>query len=621
MIVRIATKILFALTFYVVLTALATPARAAYNSNNLIDDGRFTNYTTMDESAIQNFMNARNSGLKDYVDPSVGQSAARIIRDAAWDFGINPQVIMATLQKEQSLMTNPSPSASNINYAMGYGCPTTGSCSYPGFYQQIRNGSWQLRFNMHRASGNNGTWVGPTGQTWGNPAILYACRNATSYYSTGLFPGRTVTFYAHTNGQAYANVAIANAATAAMYCYTPHVYNPSGNPVYYSGSYNFVSFYEQWFGPTQGEPYAWAYAGQSSSVGRTISATQRATWTVYAQNVGTATWSNTGANPVRLGTSNPRDRVSNFCDSSWLGCSRPANMNEASVAPGETASFTFTVQAPGSAGSINEYFSLVVEGVVWMNDPGLYFDMNVVSPNITGTVIGNTLPVSMTADTTYTGTISIRNDGNAIWYNSGRYPTRIGTTNPTDRVSRFYYSSWPGGTRISVMNEASVAPGQTATFTTTFRAPSINRVYNEYLSMVIDGHSWSSQLFNHAITVTGGQDPPSYLIQSGQSLNQGEYIQSTDGRYTLVLQGDGNLVLYSLRRALWSSGTHGKPVSIMAMQGDGNLVLYDAQGRYHWASWTQGNQASQLVLQNDGNLVLYGSTGRPIWATWTMNQF
>lgn len=597
----------------------ATPAHAAYDSNNIIDDGRFANYTTMDEAAIQAFMNARNSGLKNYVDPSVNQSAAKIIRDAAWDFGINPQVIMATLQKEQSLMTNPTPSASNINFAMGYGCPTTGSCSFPGFYQQIRNGSWQLRFNMHRAGGNNGTWTGPTGQTWGNSSITYACRNATSYYSTGLFPGRNVTFYAHTNGQAYANVAIANAATAAMYCYTPHVYNPGGVPVYYSGSYNFVSFYERWFGPTKGDPYAWAYAGQSASPSGTTLATQKYTWTVYARNTGTETWTNTGPNPVRLGTSNARDRSSAFCDTSWLSCNRPATMSESSVAPGETATFTFAVQAP-SAGQYAEYFSLLAEGVTWMNDPGLHFGTIVTDPALLGTVISNTISPAATASSLSTGTISIRNDGNATWYSGGRFPMRLGTSAPIDRASKFYASTWIASSRVSNMNEASVAPGQTATFTVPLKAPIFNGVYTENFSQIIEGYAWFPQEISKSITVSGGQAPPANTKSAGQSIGVGESIQSGDGRYTLVLQGDGNLVLYSPQRPLWSSGTYGKPVNRAVLQGDGNLVLYDAQGRYYWATWTQGNSNASLVLQSDGNLVLYNSQGRPIWDTKTAGR-
>ena len=616
---RTFSALVASIGLFAVVVLFAAPAHAAYNSNNIIDDGRFTNHTTMDEAAIQAFMNARNSGLKNYVDPSVNQSAAKIIRDAAWDFGINPQVIMATLQKEQSLMTNPTPSASNINFAMGYGCPTTGSCSYPGFYQQVRNGSWQLRFNMHRAAGNNSTWTGPSGAVWGNSSISYACRNATAYYSTGLFPGRNVTFYAHTNGQAYANVAIANAATAAMYCYTPHVYNPSGNPVYYSGSYNFVVFYERWFGPTQGEPYAWSYAGQSSSSGSSMPATQKATWTVYALNTGTATWSNTGANPIRLGTSNGRDRSSLFCDVSWLSCGRPATMNEASVAPGQTASFTFTAQAPG-AGSYSEYFNLVAEGVMWLNDPGLYFGINVTTPNLTGTVIGNTLPTNMTASTTATGTLSVRNDGNATWYKTGRFPMNLGTSNPIDRSSKFYSPSWSSPSRVSVMNEDTVTPGQTATFTVSLKAPIYNGAYTETFSRVVDSLTWTPQVISQAITVSGGQVPPANTKSANQSFNSGESIQSSDGRFRLVLQEDGNLVLYSPNRALWWTGTQGRPVTRAVVQEDGNLVLYDSGGRHYWATWTQGNTMVTLVVQDDGNLVLYNSQGRPIWDTKTAGR-
>lgn len=614
---RTFSTLVASIGLFAVVALFAAPAHAAYNSNNIIDDGRFTNHTTMDEAAIQAFMNARNSGLKNYVDPSVNQSAAKIIRDAAWDFGINPQVIMATLQKEQSLMTNPTPSASNINFAMGYGCPTTGSCSYPGFYQQVRNGSWQLRFNMHRAAGNNGTWTGPSGQTWGNSSISYACRNATAYYSTGLFPGRNVTFYAHTNGQAYANVAITNAATAAMYCYTPHVYNPSGTPVYYSGSYNFVVFYERWFGPTQGDPYAWSYAGQTTTPNNALLATQKATVTVYALNAGTVTWSNTGANPVRLGTSNGRDRPSGFCDNSWTSCNRAATLNEASVAPGQTGSFTFVIQAPGFTGQFNEYFNLVVEGVTWMNDVGLYWPLTVNNPNLTGVVTGNTLPTTATAGATVNGVITIRNDGNATWYNSGRFVTNIGTAAPLDRQSAFRAAAWPSSTRVATMNQASVAPGQSATFNVSLKAPAINQTATESFSLVADGHRWFTQGFSHTISVVGGQDAPPNVKTSGEILTSGQVLQSPDGRYKLIMQTDGNLVLYSPNRALWSTGTYGRPIDKLVVQSDGNMVLYDPQNRYYWATWTQGNAGVQLVVQNDGNVVLYNAQARPIWFTRT----
>lgn len=108
------TKFIFmrfmVVVFAVLVSAVlvAPSAKAGYDSNNIIDDAKFVNHTSMDQASIQSFLSARGSYLAGYTDPQVNQSAAQVIRDAAWDFGINPQVIMATLQKEQGLITNPS---------------------------------------------------------------------------------------------------------------------------------------------------------------------------------------------------------------------------------------------------------------------------------------------------------------------------------------------------------------------------------------------------------------------------------------------------------------------------------------------------------------------------------
>ena len=57
----------------------------------------------------------------------------------------------------------------------------------------------------------------------------------------------------------------------------------------------------------------------------------------------------------------------------------------------------------------------------------------------------------------------------------------------------------------------------------------------------------------------------------------------------LVLQGDGNLVLYDANgTALWNTGTHGQGVAPykLALQDDHNLVLYDATPTALWSSGT-----------------------------------
>ena len=56
------------------------------------------------------------------------------------------------------------------------------------------------------------------------------------------------------------------------------------------------------------------------------------------------------------------------------------------------------------------------------------------------------------------------------------------------------------------------------------------------------------------------------------------------------------------------------------MQGDGNLVVYDAGGQAVWSSdtWQDPlNAGSHLVMQDDGNAVVYRPQ-TPTWASNTM---
>lgn len=123
-------------------------------------------------------------------------------------------------------------------------------------------------------------------------------------------------------------------------------------------------------------------------------------------------------------------------------------------------------------------------------------------------------------------------------------------------------------------------------------------------------------------------DPPTgpaamgNTVRPGETLSPNQTLASTNGRFALVMQGDGNLVLYQrLRggrnRAMWASGTDGRQVSVCILQLDGNVVLYDAEVRPIWDSGTGGRSISQLVVQDDGNLVLYQPDGTPVWSTDT----
>ena len=105
-------------------------------------------------------------------------------------------------------------------------------------------------------------------------------------------------------------------------------------------------------------------------------------------------------------------------------------------------------------------------------------------------------------------------------------------------------------------------------------------------------------------------------LDVGAALKPGEEVRSCNGRYNFVHQTDGNVVLYDRGRPRWDSKTYGQATRELILQGDGNLVLYGKNGRALWHSATHGKPGAKLAVQDDGNVVLYRG-GAAIWATNT----
>lgn len=107
------------------------------------------------------------------------------------------------------------------------------------------------------------------------------------------------------------------------------------------------------------------------------------------------------------------------------------------------------------------------------------------------------------------------------------------------------------------------------------------------------------------------------VLLPGDVLRPGWGIYSPSEALHLIMQGDGNLVLYDAAgHPLWNSRTEGHPGSMAIMQGDGNLVVYAPGGHPLWANGTAGRPGARLALQSDGNLVIYlGSTA--LWSSRT----
>jgi len=619
---------LFAAAILIATLSLGGHAHAdSYNSSNLIDNSIFLNSGSMNQASIQSFLNSKGGAIatQGFGTPSNGtQSAAWIINYAAQDVGINPQVIMATIQKEQSAITDPSltsPSLYQYNYAMGYDCPDHNTCGYTGFYNQVWNGAWQLRFNYERANGNNGGWTAPDGNQLAGSSYAYPCPSATNYYSTGLYSGRNVTFY-DDYGNAYVNLTLGNAATASMYCYTPHVYPGSGSE-YYSGSYNFVESFINWWGNVHVPSYSAAYAGQSSWP--TIAPGSTATGYIEYQNTGNQTWYDdssigsapAGSYPIHLATADPLNRASAFGATWGAGQNRPAttfaavyesngttlDSNQHEAPPGDIVkfSFTFTVSANQAPGSYQENFQPVAEGSSngLFADPGTYLDVTV--PSVyTSAAYGQTANPTIKPGQSETSSIEYQNTGNAPWYddlsvyaNPGGNPTHLATADPLNGASIFAGGNWgannnrpalvfsavyqSNGTTLAP-NQDVVQPGQIGKFNIDFTAPAQQATgsYQQYFQPVQEGTS-DGDMNNPNTSLTIAV--PSATVgtsatgsaQSQVSMNPGSSQQYTASftntgnttwtPSTTYLTGDPTSQYQSFKSSSWVSSTDLAPLN------------------------------------------------------------
>ena len=520
---------------------------ADWQAGNIIDDGIFYDNTTMSANDIQVFLNSKvptcdTNGtkpniynpnqtnaqyaaargwpgppyvcLKDYhqvprsdqninnlstnVIPAGAISAAQIIKNAADTYGVNSKALIVILQKESPgpLVTDDWPLPSQYRNAMGYGCPDTAPCdpAYEGFYNQMMNAARQFK--------------------------LYKDNPGSYRYK----PFQVNSIYYNPNyGCGASDVNITNYATAGLYNYTPYQPNQTAlNNLYGTGdgcsaygNRNFWRMYNDWFGSTHGPALGWQLQQQSVYTDQTkttpagldnLAPNQRVFASITVRNTGNDTWSNGGANPIRLGTYRPAERSSQLHDSTWLSKTRIAGLKEASVAPGQTGTFEFWLHAPLSTQTINfkEYFNLVSEGKQWLPDIGLYYSGSVQAARYTWSMASQYAYTDQTKSTQanmntlmpgqriYVG-FTAKNTGNMTWSNSGPNALMAGTASPFDRVSKFAPGSgWLAGSRPSLMKEASVAPGQTGTFEfwMTVPASGVSGVYNERFGLIANDLTW-----------------------------------------------------------------------------------------------------------------------------------
>ena len=232
-----------------------------FNAGNIMSDYVMSNKNSMTEAQIQAFLTSKNACTDTNIGkanqyPNMtynikngrfvclseevfdGEKAAKIIWQAGQDYNINPQVLIVLLQKEQGLITDTWPNH-NVQYrsATGYGCPDNADCSakYYGFKNQVRNAANFFRAHLDNKSG------------WYKPHV----------------PGGQNVRYSPNESCGSGWVNIENRATSGLYSYTPYQPNRAAINAGYGngdgcsayGNRNFWSYFNDWFGSTQGMVY------------------------------------------------------------------------------------------------------------------------------------------------------------------------------------------------------------------------------------------------------------------------------------------------------------------------------------------------------------------------------
>jgi hypothetical protein len=215
---------------------------------------KFCKPSTMTQSAIQSFLVSKNSILQNNIEVWAYNSSkvkyntgrvvtpSQIIYNAANTYSINPKVILATMQKESSLLGKTPGSIpfndSSLIWAMGCGKTDTATYySISGFDTQINTGASWLSNNWYEAYN--------LGQS------AFPCLR------TGINYGYNTSYNNPSHGaETYKNyIWVKNCGTYALYKYTPHTFDVKinnfylgqGSPSYDSANYVFKSLMIQYW--------------------------------------------------------------------------------------------------------------------------------------------------------------------------------------------------------------------------------------------------------------------------------------------------------------------------------------------------------------------------------------
>lgn len=207
----------------------------------------------------------------------------------------------------------------------------------------------------------------------------------------------------------------------------------------------------------------------SQSVPTTVQAGALFNATLSFRNNGGTSWSD--ATGYRLASRNPPD------NRTW-GYSRVFLPTATVVEPGESVAFTRTFRAPSTPGIYAFQWKMLLDGVGTFGDSSPTILIQVTAGGDGAEFVSQTVPASVQPGASFDATIVIRNIGGTTWTHEGGY--RLASRNPADNTT------W-GTNRVFIPNGVSVSPGNSHSFTRTFKAPTTPGTYVFSWKMLLNG--------------------------------------------------------------------------------------------------------------------------------------
>ena len=194
------------------------PAAHALSNNYILSDEELFDGTAMSAARVQQFLALQGGYLAGYTvtDGTVTKRAADIIAEVSKTYDLNPKFFLTLLEKEMSLITDKSPTQRQLDYALGFGCPSTCSLAYKGFATQLNAAAKHIREDYIPALQHKGQYNG-----WG-PGITKTTIDGIS-------------------------VTPANIATAVLYIYNPYVGKYGGGDQRWGANSLFQLLWNRWF--------------------------------------------------------------------------------------------------------------------------------------------------------------------------------------------------------------------------------------------------------------------------------------------------------------------------------------------------------------------------------------